>query len=301
MSTCRAKWRIFIDTCKNIYTPVILTCIFFYIFQNGDLLVDIFSEARSDFLINGIIIWASLHLLAPLSPKFILRGLGYSLSYKELLTIHITRLPARYLPGGIWHTVGRLADYRSYGVAKKHLSFLAFFETVFPIPITFFTGSSLLWIFSSGILPDSFLITCSTVSLAMLIAPGFISRWIPIVNNAQVKTLYSYLCLVLISAVFWFLAAVSFLFYFNSFTLIESAQNSFLSVAGAYIFAWGAGYISIFAPQGIGIFEIVAGRIIDLPMNLGSSVAFLAGFRLIALMADVVIYSLFNLFITSKK
>jgi hypothetical protein len=63
----------------------------------------------------------------------------------------------------------------------------------------------------------------------------------------------------------------------------------------SYIFSWGIGYISIFAPQGIGVFEIVAGNILPIPMNLGGAVAFIAGFRIIILIADCLTWITYNL------
>ena len=290
MSTARAKLKKVFAVCKYIYTPLIFACIFYYIFKNSDLLLDLFSKAKPQFIISAVVLWASLHLLAPLSPLLILRCLGYSLPYKRLLEIYIARLPARYLPGGIWHTVGRLADYRSCGITKKHISFLAFFETIFPIPVTFFIGGTLLWIYTPRALPYSLEIFSTVASFIVLFAPFFLLIWNPFKKYPPAKNSFFYLNLLFLSFIFWSLAASSFIFYFNSVALNKTAQQPLLSLAGAYIFSWGTGYIAIFAPQGIGIFEVTAGKIINLPLSLGSSVAFLAGFRLIALLADFLIY-----------
>ena len=290
MSPAQVKLKRIIEICKYIYTPLIFACIFYYIFKNSDLLVDLFSKAKPLFLIYAVLLWASLHLLAPLSPLLILRCLGYSLPYKKLLGIYIARLPARYLPGGIWHTVGRLADYRSCGIAKRHISFLAFFETIFPIPATFFIGGTLLWINSPRPLPYSLDIISTIASCTILLVPFFLLIWNPFKKYPPSRNSFFYLNLLLLSFIFWSLAASSFIFYFNSVALDKTAQQSLFSLAGAYIFSWGTGYIAIFAPQGIGVFEVIAGKLIDLPLNLGSSVAFLAGFRLIALLADFLIY-----------
>ena len=290
MSRARVSWKKIIDVCKYISTPIILACIIYYVFQNSNLLVNLFSKAKPLSLIYAVLFWVSLHLLTPISPLLILRSLGYSLPYKKLFKIHVTRLPARYLPGGVWHTVGRLADYRSCGISKKHLSFLAFFEAIFPIPVTFFIGGTLLWLYSPGTLPNSLEITSTVASAIVLIAPFFVSTWNPFKKYFPTINTFFYLNLLLLAFIFWFLAACSFIFYFNSVALNESAQHSLFSLAGTYIFSWGTGYITIFAPQGIGVFEVVAGKLIDLPLSLGSAVAFLAGFRLIALLADFLIY-----------
>ncbi len=290
MSIARSKWKLFIVVCKYIYTPLALSCIIYFTLKHRDLLSDIFSKANPTFLIFSLLLWTCLHLLAPMSPMIILGCLGYSLSYKKLLRIYVTRLPARYLPGGVWHTVSRLADYRSYGIAKKDLSMLAFFETVFPIPVTFFMGGSLLWLCSPGSLPNSLEIISTITGFIFLFVPIIILKHYPFRNTAPAKNILFYLVLLFLSIIFWFLAAGSFLFYYNSVSFELISIKTFFSVAGAYIFSWGAGYISIFAPQGFGVFEVVVEKIINMPMGFGSSVAFLAGFRLISLLADILIY-----------
>jgi hypothetical protein len=68
-----------------------------------------------------------------------------------------------------------------------------------------------------------------------------------------------------------------------------------LDVAGAYLFSWGIGYISLFAPQGIGVFEAVAGNMLVTPMSFGEMAALIAGFRIISLVADGVVWGVSRL------
>jgi hypothetical protein len=293
MSLKERKWKKIFSLIKNIYTPVTFGFILFFLYKNSALFKELFLNAKLSYLVTSVCIWASLHLLAPISSQLLLRSHGYTLSYKDLLRIHILRLPARYLPGGIWHTVGRLTDYHSLGITKKHLTLLALFESIFPIPVAFFIGGSLLWFFSPGALPNSLEIIATVVSSILLLLPLCLAINNPLDKYFSSRILPFYFCLLLLALVFWLLAAWSFVLYYNAIPLVGSVHQSFLSLAGAYIFSWGAGYISVFAPQGIGVFELVAGRIIDIPMSLGSAFAFLAGFRLIALLADFSAYCFF--------
>lgn len=303
MSIANAKWRKAVKTIKYVYTPLIFICISYFSLKNYELLVALFSKANLAFLISAVLLWTSLHLLAPISAKIILRFLGYPLSYKKLLTIYATRLPARYIPGGIWHTVGRLADYLSCGITQKDLSIFVFFETLLPIPVTFFIGGVLLLLSSQGILSDVLKMATTVTSFFLLLVPLFLLIWKPFEKYRSVSNVYLYLSLLIHSLFFWLLAATSFILYFQSVSLQDHCGQSFFSLAGAYVFSWGAGYISIFAPQGIGVFEVVAGKLIDMPLSLGSSVAFLSGFRLIVLVADILIYLSFsiNKFVSKRK
>lgn len=287
----KINWKQILGVVKYVYTPLIVACIFYFLFTNRILLVELFANAKLTYLISAVMVWASLHFISPVSSQLVLRSLGYSLPYRDLLKIYITRLLARYLPGGVWHTVGRLADYRSFGVTKKHLTLVFVFETVFPIPGTFFLGGVFLWISSPGTIPKSLVMTFTVVSFIVLIGPLFFLTRSILKKYFSERVFFYYFTLLLLLLFFWFLAACSFVLYYNATMLGEVAQHSFSSLAGAYIFSWGTGYISFFAPQGIGVFEVVAGKLIDLPMTFGSTVAFLAGFRLVALFADFLVCS----------
>jgi len=119
----------------------------------------------------------------------------------------------------------------------------------------------------------------------------FVAKWrlSSILNN----TFIYYSLLILLSVFFWIIASSSFLFYYNCVSL-DTSPMSYIRIAATYIFSWGIGYISIFAPQGIGVFEVVAGKIMALPMSLGGAIAFLAGFRIVVLMADMLVWGLYR-------
>ena len=121
-------------------------------------------------------------------------------------------------------------------------------------------------------------------TLFLLLVTPFIVKWLlPSCWNRHFLSFY--LGFILLSIFYWLIAAASFLFYYTSIS-INNEQHSLLYTAAAYIFSWGIGNISVFAPQGIGVFEVVAGKLLPLPMTLGGAVAFIAGFRIIALAAD---------------
>lgn len=240
----------------------------------------------------AICLWMLLHLLAPLSPQIIFSGLGSKISYKNLLHIYILRLPARYLPGGVWHTVGRLSDYYSFGISKKHLTTLTILETFFPCLITLFIGGGYLYLFGEKNLFTTIEGGFSSICLIILFLIPIIVKW-RFTSIWKNYFIYYYLLLTLLSIFFWIIASLSFLSYYHCVS-INAPQMSFFQIVATYIFSWGIGYISIFAPQGIGVFEVVAGKLMVLPLSLGGAIAFLAGFRIVALVADTFIWLLYN-------
>lgn len=289
---------------RCVYTPLALICIVIVIVKNRVLLGDLCVRADKLYISVSVLLWAFLHLLSPISTLLILKSYGYQLGYIKVLKIYLSRLPARYLPGGVWHTIGRLADFHQNGVSKRHLTQLATFEIVFPIPLTIFVGGSMMYLSSligKDIQLPTLVLPLLLVCLILLLLPLYIIKFTNTKRDLHYKSANYYLLFLMVGSFFWFVAAGSFILYFYSFSITGSYDQSVLTVAGAYVFAWGAGYISFFAPQGIGVFEFVAGKIIDLPMSLGSSIAFLAGFRLVALAADITVYCVFQLIYRSWR
>jgi hypothetical protein len=284
---------------KLIYLPVSLSFILYFIWVNQQLLVKMINVANLCFLALAVVLWGVLHFLAPLSTGIIFSCMGTNIPYSKLLKIYISKLPAKYLPGGIWHTVGRLSDYHYLGIPKRQLSILAIVDTFSPCLITFLLGGGYLWLFSKHMVISTIEGLLALISLCTLILlPFFVKK--PFVVFGRKKFIEHYISLILLSFSFWFLASISFIFYYSSVSF-NTSHLSLPHIAATYIFSWGIGYISIFAPQGIGVFEVVAGKLMEFPISLGGAVAFLAGFRVIALMADIAVWIVYFLFGNSHR
>jgi hypothetical protein len=94
----------------------------------------------------------------------------------------------------------------------------------------------------------------------------------------------------IVTAISWCIAATAFVIYLSAFPEL-ALQAAPLETAGAYLFSWGVGFISIFAPQGIGVFEVVAAELMHGDSAFMSVAALLAGFRLIILAADATVWA----------
>ncbi|MFC1878016.1 hypothetical protein ACFL2E_12220 [Thermodesulfobacteriota bacterium] len=238
----------------------------------------------------AIVLWCVLHCISPVISKLILSYFDDNVPYDRLLQIHVSRLPARYIPGGIWHTVGRVSDLHFYGLKKKQLSFLVIAESIFPCLMTFLMGGGYLWCtFKQGYIHIIAGIS-AFVSIILLVAlPIFLQN--KTYQSGKVFKLITYFQVICVTAIFWIIASGSFLLYVMSFSII-TVDTSYLQIAAIYIFSWGIGYLAIFAPQGIGVFEVVAGKALTLPLNLGGAVAFIAGFRIVVFLADITVWIL---------
>jgi hypothetical protein len=90
---------------------------------------------------------------------------------------------------------------------------------------------------------------------------------------------------------FWALASTAFLSYLFAFPG-STQSNSVLEITGTYLFSWAVGYVALFAPQGLGVFETVAGDVLQTTLSLGAIAVLIAGFRIVILMADLVAWGM---------
>src|SRR6185503_4564017 len=91
-------------------------------------------------------LWISMHFLSPLVAVIIL-GQSRRLHYRDAFVIHASRLPSKYLPGGIWHTVARVADFRGIGYSPSLLAEFVLFENAVAAAIALFLGGLLSALF----------------------------------------------------------------------------------------------------------------------------------------------------------
>src|SRR5688572_8541315 len=107
----KSKLAVFFQWSRLLFTPISLIVIASFIWQSRDELGKILLEGNWIFLVSAVILWMITHLLSPLVSVYIFQTCSINIRYTEALGIHCTRLPAKYLPGGIWHSVARANDY----------------------------------------------------------------------------------------------------------------------------------------------------------------------------------------------
>jgi uncharacterized membrane protein YbhN (UPF0104 family) len=82
---------------------------------------------------------------------------------------------------------------------------------------------------------------------------------------------------------FWAWAGTVFAIYLAAFPALEEPGP--VAVAGAYMVAWGVGWLAVFAPQGIGVFEVTLAAL--LVGGLGGVAVVIAGYRAVVAVRDV--------------
>lgn len=273
---------------KTLFSITAMLAIGLVAWQSRGALATQLHSLQFTYLIIAILLWAALHFISPIFSSTILSGCGSTTPYSLALKIHADRLPARYLPGGIWHTVARFADFRDNGAQTAHVLTFVILETALAPAVSFVLGGLIVFFFNRW---DSWgvigLLSCTAGALLISLVPilakfRLFSRYTPISLNHYARC-------VLIYIAFWAVAATAFVSYFLSVT---RHAMPVLEIAGAYLFSWAVGNIAFFAPQGIGVFEVTVSGLLHDTMSIAELTVLIAGFRLVILIADILVWLL---------
>ena len=220
-----------------------------------------------------------------------LRGLGSPSRSATVLHATVRSLPARYLPGSIWYPLGRAALLASTGVRKSALATVAALELALSVVVAFAVGGLLLAL--SGLPPaGGVAVGLLCVALVVAASPPVLNRslaWLarrrrlvpPQLGWAAYGRLLGWM------AAFWALSAVAFTVYLGAFPDITVPQP--VTVAGAFLVAWGVGTLAVFAPQGLGVFEVTLAALLVGRPGVGMAVV-VGGFRALVVVRDVIAF-----------
>ncbi|WP_374606432.1 hypothetical protein [Thermomonas sp.] len=243
-------------------------------------------------LLIAVLLWSLMPLLAPVFAHVVFRALGHRFSWRQLAAIHIGTLPARYIPGGIWHTVGRAAAFSGLGARRRDIAIFVLLENALAIGMAFVLSGPLIALYR-GLAGWGLIAAAAGIGglLGLIALPSLLSH-----RQARIRESFSALAYLLCAGVVgvsWCIGASAFVVFLTAFPDLDLHVAPF-EAGATYLFAWGMGFIAIFAPQGIGVFEVVAGDMIGGPGSIKSAAALLAGFRLVILMSDALVWMVYR-------
>jgi glycosyltransferase 2 family protein len=274
-----------IGIAKRVFTPVALVFLALVLWNGRDALANVAHTASGPGLAIAVAAWLIGHFLAPLFTWSVLRSMGATLTYRTAWLIHCRRLPARYLPGGVWHTVARYADLKAQQLSDRQLFTWVALENALAAGVTLTVGGLVVHALAPGSAwADAGAAAAAIAGISLVALPFVLAR----MRRPELSALrpWAYLRHLAIVAAFWCAAGGAFLAYFDALAGTPTTLGR-AGVFGSYLFAWGIGFVSFFAPQGLGVFEAVAGDLLKADLGWLSAAALVAGFRLVVLGADL--------------
>lgn len=203
-----------------------------------------------------------------------------SITFQTLLSIQLNRIPSKFLPGGVWQILARAYDMNSIGITKTDISQVTIYENSFSIIVAAISSTLGIYLFASSELYSTLALILFLVSIATIPLALFFRR------SSFILSAATYAQLTAICTAFWMLAASSFYSYMNAIGMVAAQDDVLLTVVN-YLFSYVVGFVSIFAPQGIGVFEVVYSELAATELPRSQLIILVAGFRVLVMLSDM--------------
>ncbi|MBV1870878.1 MAG: hypothetical protein KUG76_08210 [Gammaproteobacteria bacterium] len=275
--------------------PLALMYMGYFAWKSSGKLEELINQADIKIFIVSIFLWVTLQLLSPLFTAIVFRGWNVEVTYRELLIIHANRLPAKYIPGGIWHSVARIVDYKTRGLDGKKLSLYFLLENIVAASVTLVLGGFVV-ICNLQEHDVKFYSVLAVVlfSLLIIVLTFFVVTNDSYIGINKLKVRYLFLSISTV-VLFWIFASTSFVFFIHAFDGLN-ISGSYIEIAGIYIFSWGVGFIALFAPQGFGVSEYVSAQLLGSSLSLNQFIVLLVGYRILIAIADILTWFLSKIY-----
>ena len=244
-----------------------------FIYRKWDAVGGLLKELSLSSLLLALGSMAVAKIFLSLNMHFTLRYEDLRLPFWDTFRVYNQSQIAKYIPGGIWHFVGKAAMLKNRQLDFNQIKNVMFLELIWIlggslvfgcIVLSFSAGSAFLAsVFRDRIMPGLSLLVPLMIAVAVILSlrQGISERlryWV-----SQYKL---HLLLVLNSAFLWIFIGLSF--YMLCVPYNHEARLSFNYLAGLYSIAYLIGFIFPLAPAGIGLRESVLvfglGGILDL-------------------------------------
>ena len=280
--------RPFVRIARAAYIVILIVVVAVIVERNGPTIRSLVGDAEGTFLAAALVSSFGMLVLGARLWLSTLVGLGERTRYAHVLHATARSLPARYIPGSVWFAAGRIALLRRRGVSTAALGYTAVLEIVLTVGTTIGVGGLLLGV--AGSLPGGRVwFIPGTAAVLAIATPPILGRLVSaLAARRQVMvpklTAKAYLSSLAWILAFWSWSASTFLLFLRASPI--SDQIPWTVIAGGFLFSSGIGFIAVFAPQGLGVFEItLAGFLATEGLVEGAIV--IGGYRLVILIRDV--------------
>ncbi|NKB33462.1 MAG: hypothetical protein GKR91_10230 [Pseudomonadales bacterium] len=271
-----------------------ITFLLSVLYLNREDITEVFSQAAIAGILLASGLWILTVLIAPSIAFIILRDRNNEIRLTTLLSIYISRIPAKYLPGGVWQTFARAYDMNSLGISRTDIGLVVFYENFWTVYLASVISTLGIYVLNSNPMYSSLALALFIGSL-IVIPIAFVLR-----KQAFVIGKLSYVKLTAICLLFWIFAALAFFSYLNSLGVIPVSYDPLLLMIH-YQFSYVVGFVAIFAPQGVGVFEAVMVELSQFDLPAIQAMVLIAGFRVVVLVSDFIVWFAFILLGRSRS
>jgi uncharacterized membrane protein YbhN (UPF0104 family) len=267
---------------KTIWFLGVLGVASYYLFTNyEEILPGVRTIATSDLVISGaLLVLAKLTLVIP--TKLSIVSSAWTPSFFETFRINSITQLGKYLPGGVWHFVGKAGFYREQGISVSACGRYLLLENLWLIASAFTVGVLSLTIWRGREIcqvvgMDCTLLGISGVWIGMLIfwtLGLYLAR--AALGSEYPMNFVSLLLLLGSQLGAWVLMGASLYILIPIRTGIQPAL-----AIGGYSLGWVLGYLVVIAPSGLGVREFGVAAILALGISGNLVTVYIAVHRLV--------------------
>jgi len=173
--------------------------------------------------------------------KLAINSAGAQQTYMQLFPVLALAQLARYLPGGIWHFVGQGAYYRKQGLNLLRVGRVLLLENLWLLHSAILAGSAALIVYAASM--------ASTGGLLLWPFVWFAFNYLLTFSLLERPKPLTMLHVSLVQALMWVLFGLSF--------AVMLPEIDVWLALGAFIAAWAVGFVTVFAPGGLGTREAI--------------------------------------------
>jgi glycosyltransferase 2 family protein len=241
---------------KWLWMGAVLTAVIYYIITNFPRVEDYFRTIHWLRFVMSFLLLLSAKLLIIEGSRISVKAEGISLPFWKFLSIFSLTALGKYLPGGMWHLLGRYGAYRSEKIDNNHSLRAMVAENIWINTSAFVGGVTALLLLNRGVLlandinltaMQAFLLTIPLV-VTWVIGMLLTQRYVQSSHTLKPQSLLRVMAVYFPA---WLLFSLS---YGWLFPIVDLATLKL--AVGAFPLSWFIGSVSIFAPAGIGVREL---------------------------------------------
>jgi hypothetical protein len=241
---------------KWLWIAAVLIFILFFIQKNYEKLKEALKQIDMFYLFLSFLSIVAAKILLSLFMQFAVRSVGKEMDYPTCFRIYNLSQLGKYIPGNIWHFVGKAVAYKKLGFSGGKIKNALVVENIWLVAGAFLYGLVLISLFDFVLIQKVFFSYRLYLLILIVIAP-FLFWFGGRVLNVPFGEIFSNhrlnLNIFFVQVAIWTLLGLGFAFL--SIPFIDFNAALFFSAMGLYAMAYSVGFVTPFAPAGIGVRE----------------------------------------------
>jgi hypothetical protein len=273
---------------KWLWLVLVLAAAGYYFYRNQDQVVNLINQLSAWRIVLSLVLLIIGKMFLVLFVQFSVNSEGWHPKYIETMGIYGLSSLGKYVPGGIWHFVGRFGIYKVNGLSGKASTRAMILENVWLLGSAFATG--IIGVFLTRFDLIAGLLNLPDYQwLAILFTALALGLWLVVLmivhktmRRHTAKDIPNVFAIASLGLMLWTFIGSSFFVMFNGFHL--STAPLFI---GGYAVSWAVGYIAVFAPGGLGVREAALAFVFSNIASVEMIAVYAAMNRIIWVIAEV--------------